>query len=909
MSYLGRSAKLSAKSEEKVSFLATSGQTSKTGLSYTTGFVEVHVNGILLTDGTDYTAANGNSITFTVALTLNDEVTVVSLKTFALADHYTKSASDTLLAAKVDDSQVLTNVPSGALFTDTTYSVGDGGLTQKNFTTADNTKLTGIEASATADQTNAEIRAAVEAATDSNAFTDADHTKLNGIATSANNYTLPSGIATETYVGTEISNLVDSSPAALNTLNELAAALGDDANHVTTMTNLISAKLSTAGGTMTGHTLHGDNVKAKFGAGSDLEIYHDSNHSYISDVGTGALKLKSDDFRVENSSGTNLIKGVGDVASLYHAGVEKLATTSSGVDISGTVVADYLQVGEAGSDYAIMIKEGSGGEYYQLGVDNYGGLVFYNETTKVAEFTDASTFITQGDITANGVVIATDILSGSIGTTGEIQLGKGTVLTTGAGTYDTSVRWNGSGGNLLFSQGATEKMRIGNYGVDVTGTVTAAGGSTNNNDDANILTLNASEHARLLIDTSSTSGHRATLVLESNGNETTLSTTGSNSYLTADAGQLFLKSATSNVWLNGNECGMTNAADTEYLIRASSNGSVKLYYDGVKKLETTSTGIDVTGTVVADGLTVNTTTSAEISGAVSGNYILKLDNTHATSGNGLRIETPSTASNEYSLVVKSNNGANNNLTVANNGDISFYEDTGTTPKFYWDASAQETTVTALNNTTTTYPLKVSNSAGSLVTGYGAYGISMPAGSEYTMDINGDLVIDAANVGIGTSSPVSSWLNNFDPSTGNGTFKQTTEGWITTPYLTGLAAYYPSQGARPIIWADASGTNIQSWDNDSTDGVSIKSSDGTTRLVVGNNGDVTPGADNTQDFGSTSKRWANIYTGDLHLSNKNTKGNSVDGTTGDWTIQEGEDNLYIINNKNGKKFKLSLEEVS
>ena len=56
----------------------------------------------------------------------------------------------TALAGKVDDGQVLTNVPSGALFTDTntTYSVGDGGLTQKNFTTADNTKLDGIATSA-----------------------------------------------------------------------------------------------------------------------------------------------------------------------------------------------------------------------------------------------------------------------------------------------------------------------------------------------------------------------------------------------------------------------------------------------------------------------------------------------------------------------------------------------------------------------------------------------------------------------------------------------------------------------------------------------------------------------------------------------------------------------------------------
>ena len=63
------------------------------------------------------------------------------------------------LNAKVDDSQVLTNVPANAVFTDTntTYSVQDGELSQNNFTNADHTKLNGIEASATADQTKADI--------------------------------------------------------------------------------------------------------------------------------------------------------------------------------------------------------------------------------------------------------------------------------------------------------------------------------------------------------------------------------------------------------------------------------------------------------------------------------------------------------------------------------------------------------------------------------------------------------------------------------------------------------------------------------------------------------------------------------------------------------------------------------
>lgn len=63
------------------------------------------------------------------------------------------------------------------------------------FTDADHSKLNAIEASATADQTDAEIRDAVEAATDSNVFTDADHSKLNGIAAGATAYTDANAIA------------------------------------------------------------------------------------------------------------------------------------------------------------------------------------------------------------------------------------------------------------------------------------------------------------------------------------------------------------------------------------------------------------------------------------------------------------------------------------------------------------------------------------------------------------------------------------------------------------------------------------------------------------------------------------------------------------------------------------------
>ena len=89
---------------------------------------------------------------------------------------------------------------------------------------------------------------------------------------------------------------------------------------------------------------------------------------------------------------------------------------------------------------------------------------------------------------------------------------------------------------------------------------------------------------------------------------------------------------------------------------------------------------------------------------------------------------------------------------------------------------------------------------------------------------------------------------------------------------------------------------------------VISTNGAERLHIESDGDVLPGADNTQDLGSSSKRWANLYTGDLHLSNSGS-GNSVDGTSGSWTMQEGSDDLFLINNKTGKKYKINLTEIS
>ena len=72
--------------------------------------------------------------------------------------------------------------------------------------------------------------------------------------------------------------------------------------------------------------------------------------------------------------------------------------------------------------------------------------------------------------------------------------------------------------------------------------------------------------------------------------------------------------------------------------------------------------------------------------------------------------------------------------------------------------------------------------------------------------------------------------------------------------------------------------------------------------------LVPATDDAYDLGTSSLQFRDIYTGDLNLNNTKTRTNEVDGTSGSWTIQEGENDLYLLNRLNGKKYKFKLEEI-
>jgi len=141
--------------------------------------------------------------------------------------------------------------------------------------------------------------------------------------------------------------------AALTAADFLTVAnnLSDLGSAATARTNLGLGTAATSASTdfvavtgdaMTGDLTLGDNNKAIFGAGSDLQIYHDGSSSYIDDTGTGVLYIRGDaSVRIGKAGTTEVGLRVesDSYTKLYYDNSEKLATTSTGIQVTGTALA------------------------------------------------------------------------------------------------------------------------------------------------------------------------------------------------------------------------------------------------------------------------------------------------------------------------------------------------------------------------------------------------------------------------------------------------------------------------------------------------------------------------------------------------------------------------------------------
>ena len=256
-------------------------------------------------------------------------------------------------------------------------------------------------------------------------------------------------VATTAYTDTAISNLVNSAPATLDTLGEIATALNNDAALNTTLTNSIATKMPLAGGVFTGNVTYNDNVKAIFGNGSDLQIFHDGNNSKISHVGSGGLYIGADTFALQNGTHDEnfIVMSDNGAVELYYDNSKKLETTTNGIKLNDST---RLGIGD-NEDFTIehngsqnlMIaanaelmfqcntfnfRNENGSENFIHATEN-GAVSLYYDNVKTFETTSAGATVT-GALTATGNITAfsdktlkTDIntINDALGTVGKLR--------------------------------------------------------------------------------------------------------------------------------------------------------------------------------------------------------------------------------------------------------------------------------------------------------------------------------------------------------------------------------------------------------------------------------------------------------------------------------------------------------
>jgi len=192
-----------------------------------------------------------------------------------------------------------------------------------------------------------------------------------------------------------------------------------------------------------------DNVKAAFGSGADLQIYHDGNHSYIQDAGTGSLILVSNQVVMQNAAQTeNMFAAIENAGcNLYYDNVKKFETTSTGATVAGDLAV-------TSSLAKIKLNDTDGGDQYQIRNDA-GTFIIRNGTDSKSVLTIDGNCVTS-ILNATPPATGVSVLHVSDG-------GSATTLGTAA-TFRVSNN-GGNGAYSVFEAGSTlGYIRLANDG-------------------------------------------------------------------------------------------------------------------------------------------------------------------------------------------------------------------------------------------------------------------------------------------------------------------------------------------------------------------------------------------------------------------------------------------------------------
>ena len=466
--------------------------------------------------------------------------------------------------------------------------------------------------------------------------------------------------------------------------------------------------------------------------------------------------------------------------------------------------------------------------------------------------------------------------------TTDIVGGTGITITDdspGSGQITVAV----TAGSIGATQLASTTVTAGDYGssteipaitVDADGRITAA--STNSITQvggSNGVDFNDSVQARFGTGNDLTIDHNGTnSIIDNNTGDLYIQTTGSGDDVIIEAvDDIFLKPRTGE---NG--------------IQVLGDGAVKLAYDSDFKLETKADGVDIAGELQCDVLDVDG--NADIAGRMSVNGILVRDN--GTSSPVLSVRTDD--GSPWAFVV-----GNDTYSSSDTGLRVYQHDNG---NLYTQVRGNNEYVnwyfTSSNGTTAPTMVHFDTNRAVHLNYQGNTKLSTESNG---VDITGTLECDTLAVG---SSLQQGNVASFKGSSENqvNIADSTNSSWglllTQSQGVTNTSSYHYSTNSgenKPCAIVNVNGDALHFGTNN------------TARFRVEHDGHVVPSSNNSYDLGSSSYRWRNLYTNDLNLSNEGST-NDVDGTWGDYTIQEGKDDLFLINKRNGKKYKFMLKEV-
>ena len=390
------------------------------------------------------------------------------------------------------------------------------------------------------------------------------------------------------------------------------------------------------------------------------------------------------------------------------------------------------------------------------------------------------------------------------------------------GTSNVSVAQNG---DITITRAGSERFRASASGVSIEGN------------------LSLQDNEKLLL------GSADDLQIHHDGTHSRINDNGS--------GSLLLQTNGSSIQLN--------KGTSENMVVANIDGSVELYHNANKKLETKTDGVDITGELQCDSLDVDGAVDVSGNSDFHGNVTLD-DNDRLRFGdaNDLQIYHSGVHSyldNHTGELVLRNYGVDQDLILATDNGSG-----GLADYVRCDGSGGNVRLYHYGN-----QKLVTKSDGIGVTGeVECNSLDVNGGGDFTGGVSFRGGVGAVDV------------------RANSDIRFETGSW------TGNACKIQLHNDRLYISGGASGIVFRE--------------DGSDRCHVDGSGNFNPSASNAYDLGQSQLRWRNIYTNDLNLSNEGSA-NDVDGTWGSWTIQEGEDDLFLLNRRNGKKYKFNLTEVN